>query len=222
LNGRMVITIDGPAGAGKSSVARGLAQRLGFEFLDTGAMYRCVALAGQRAGVDWDDPRQLARVARSIRLECRGETILLDGEDVSREIRSPEVTSLVVHAAENREIREILVAMQRRLAEGRDMVSEGRDQGTVVFPDAQCKIFLTASSIERARRRWRELDARGESTTLEEVLAQQNLRDAQDAERALAPLRPAADAVEVCSDGLTAEDVLQTIAKLVADRRHGK
>jgi len=222
LNGRMVITIDGPAGAGKSSVARGLAQRLGFEFLDTGAMYRCVALAGKRAGVDWSDPRQLERVARAIRLDCRGDVILLDGEDVSREIRSPEVTSLVVHAAGNREIREILVAMQRRLAGGRDMVSEGRDQGTIVFPEARCKIFLTASPIERARRRWREVSARGETTTLEEVLEQQNLRDAQDADRALAPLRPAADAVEVCSDGLTADEVLRTIETIVSDRRHGQ
>ena len=179
----MIVTIDGPAGAGKSSAARGLAQRLGFDYLDTGAMYRCVALAGVRAQVDWQHPEQLSAVAAQLHIDLTGNRVLLDGQDVTAEIRSPEITRLVQHAAGNNEIRRLLVLQQKRFGEGRNLVTEGRDQGTVVFPHAECKIFLTASPDERARRRHAELVAKGESITLTQVESQQKLRDDQDEQR---------------------------------------
>ena len=154
----MIITIDGPAGAGKSTVARALARRLGFRFLDTGAMYRAVALAGMRRGLDWDVPDDLARLARKLDLKVVGERIfLLDGEDVTEAVRTSEVTAVTRYAADNPEVRAHLVELQRALAGNDNIVTEGRDQGTVAFPDAECKVFLTASPEERARRRWRDL-----------------------------------------------------------------
>ena len=141
----MIVTIDGPAGAGKSTVARALARRLGFRFLDTGAMYRAVALAGMRRGLDWDLPDDLARLARKLDIHVAGERILLDGEDVTEAVRTSEVTAVTRYAADNPQVREHLVELQRALAAADNVVTEGRDQGTVAFPDAECKIFLTAS-----------------------------------------------------------------------------
>ena len=166
----MIITIDGPAGAGKSSVARALARRLGFRFLDTGAMYRAVALAGMRRGLDWDLPDDLARLARKLDLRVAGERILLDGEDVTEAVRTSAVTAVTRYAADNPQVREHLVKLQRALAADDNVVTEGRDQGTVAFPDAECKIFLTASPQERARRRLGDLQSQGEPVTLEQVL----------------------------------------------------
>ena len=148
----MIITIDGPAGSGKSTVARTLAKRLGFRFLDTGAMYRAVALAGVRAGVDFDRPEQLAWLAEKIELDVSENRVLLDGHDVTQAIRTSEVTAVTRHAADNPAVRELLVRLQRKAAAGENIVTEGRDQGSVVFPDAPCKFFLTASAEERARR----------------------------------------------------------------------
>jgi cytidylate kinase/pantoate ligase/cytidylate kinase len=211
----MIITIDGPAGAGKSSVARALARRLRFRFLDTGAMYRAVALAGMRRGIDWDWPAELARIAREVELRVDGERIFLDGEDVSEAIRTTDVTAVTRYAADNPEIREHLVALQRAAAAGADIVTEGRDQGTVVFPRAECKIFLTASPEERARRRLRDLESQGEPASFEQVLAAQDRRDREDSSRAVGPLLPAADAVEVSTDGLTLEEVVTRLETLV-------
>ena len=212
----MIITIDGPAGAGKSSVAKLLAARLGFRFLDTGAMYRAVALAGMRHGLDWDRPDDLAELAGRIDLRFDGERIFLDGEDVSEAIRTTEVTAVTRYAAGNPAVRDRLVELQRRTAAGQNIVTEGRDQGTVAFPFAECKIFLIASPEERARRRLHELAAKSEPVTLEQVLAAQNRRDREDSSRSVGPLMPAADAVEVCTDGLSLEkvvDKLETIAR---------
>lgn len=222
----MIITIDGPAGAGKSSVARTLARRLGFRFLDTGAMYRAVALAGKRHGLDWDLPDDLARLARRIQLKVIGDRILLDGEDVTEAVRTSDVTAVTRYAADNPQVRDRLVTLQRTLAGSDNVVTEGRDQGTVAFPDAECKIFLTASPEERARRRLCDLQARGEPVSLEQVLAAQERRDLQDVIRLVGPLVPAADAIKVCTDGMTLEQVvdrLEEIARKVmkdeSDRR---
>jgi cytidylate kinase len=213
----MIITLDGPAGAGKSTVARGLARRLGFMFLDTGAMYRAVALAAKRRNHDWNDTAGLARLAESVRIEVDDARVWLDGEDVTTAIRGSEMNDLVRYAADNPGVRARLVALQRRAAEGRNVVTEGRDQGTVVFPDAGLKIFLTAGPEERARRRLADLQARGEQVTLEEVLAKQNTRDEGDRRRDVGPLLAAEDAVEFVTDGLTPEEVvdrLETMARV--------
>ena len=214
----MIITIDGPAGAGKSSVAKLLALRLGFRFLDTGAMYRAVALAGMRKGLDWDQPGDLAELAKQIELRVEGERIFLDGEDVSEAIRTTEVTAVTRYAADNPAVRAQLVALQRRTAAGRNIVAEGRDQGTVAFPDAECKIFLTASPEERARRRLDELLAKNEPVTLEQVLAAQNRRDREDQSRSVGPLLPASDAIEVCTDRLSLENTVDRLEAIVRKR----
>lgn len=214
----MIVTIDGPAGAGKSVAARSLAKRLGFRFLDTGAMYRAVALAAVRRGLGWDSPEELAELARQARIEIREDCVLLDGDDVTREIRTFAMTGLTHHAANNPRVREHLVQLQR-LAAGKDnIVTEGRDQGTVVFPDAKCKIFLTASETERARRRHKDLTLRGEVLSFEQVLENQRLRDRRDAERASGPLCRAADAVEVITDGLLPEQVVDRLEAIVRER----
>ena len=153
----MIVTIDGPAGAGKSSAARELARRLGFRFLDTGAMYRAVTFAARQRGVDLTDGEQLARLAGQIRVELAGDRVLLDGADVTAAIRKFDITTAIHHAADNAAVRGQLVKWQREAAGGGDVVTEGRDQGTVVFPNAECKIFLTADEQERARRRHRDL-----------------------------------------------------------------
>jgi cytidylate kinase len=215
----MVIAIDGPAGAGKSTIARRLAERLGFAFLDTGAMYRAVALAALRRGLGDGDAREIAELARQLSIDFDGVRTLIDGEDVSAAIRRPEVTAAVYLAADNVEVRERLVELQRQITAERNMVTEGRDQGTVAFPHAECKIFLTASRQERARRRHEELFSRGDSASYEDVLAQQDVRDARDAQREVGALRKAADAVEVCTDGLTLDDVVDRLESLVRDCR---
>jgi cytidylate kinase len=199
----MIVTIDGPAGAGKSSIARRLAERLGFAFLDTGAMYRAVALAALRRGLGPGDEAAIARLAQELAIDFDGTRTLLDGEDVSTDIRTPEVTAAVYLAADNVAVRRRLVELQRQIGTGRDLVTEGRDQGTVAFPHADCKIFLTASRHERARRRYEELAGRGEPVRFEEVLAQQDERDQRDATRPVGALIKANDAVEVLTDGLT-------------------
>lgn len=211
----MIVTIDGPAGAGKSHVARALAQRLGFGFLDTGATYRAVTLAAMQRGVPWSDVSRLAALADSLEIDLEDDRVLLDGQDVTKQIRAVGVTTNIHHVADQAEIRAVLVQLQRRIASHANYVTEGRDQGTVVFPDAQCKFFLTASPEERARRRLLDLQAQGEATTLDEVLEQQNRRDQRDVSRSVGRLHRADDAVEVNTDGLTAEQVVDRLEELV-------
>ena len=211
----MIVTIDGPAGAGKSSAARRLARKLGFRFLDTGAMYRAVTLAGQRAGVDWDQPEQLAVVAETLTFDVSDDRIVVNGEDVTIPIRTLEITTLTRHAADNQAVRRLLTDHQRAFAAGRDVVTEGRDQATVVFPGAECKIFLTAGEEERAQRRFLDLRARGEEVDFAEVLRKQRLRDQCDTERAYGGLAKASDSIEVLTDGLSPDEVVDRLVEIV-------
>ena len=203
----MVVAIDGPAGAGKSTVARGTAERLGFGYLDSGAMYRAVALAHLEQG---GDPAERAAAA-TIEL---GDRVLLDGRDVTDAIRTREVTEEASRIATSRDVREAMVTKQRELVREGDWVAEGRDIGTVVAPGAELKIFLTASPEARARRRARDLTA-----DWRVVLRDQQLRDAQDEQREHSPLRPAPDAIELDTTDRPPEDVIAQIAGLVDEAR---
>lgn len=180
-------------------------------------MYRAVALAAMRRGHAWDQPTELAVLARNLKIQVTEDRILLDGEDVTEAIRSSEVTAVTRFAADNPEVRQLLVQLQREVADGQDIVTEGRDQGTVAFPDAECKIFLTASPRQRALRRLNDLATQGETKTLDEVLADINRRDQQDASRAVGPLVAAPDAIEVFTDGMTVEQVVECLAAVVRD-----
>lgn len=215
----MVVTIDGPAGAGKSSAARELARRLGFRFLDTGSMYRAVTLAAIERGIDLADSEALIQVAEEVEISLDEDRVLLDGRDVTRAIRTLEITSATRYAADCPRVRAWLVDQQRRLAEGVDVVTEGRDQSTVVFPDAECKIFLTASEEVRADRRFLDLVARGEHVTRTDVLEKQRIRDQGDSTRAVGKLYKADDAIEFSTDGLSREEVVDRLMEIVAQRR---
>jgi len=214
----MIVTIDGPAGAGKSSAAKLLAQRLSFQFLDTGAMYRALTLAALRANLDLHDQGALARLLDSLRLDMPPGKVLLNGEDVTGLIRTPGITAASGPIASSPVVRRRLVDWQRAIAHGRDFVCEGRDQGTVVFPDALCKFFLVAEPEERARRRHRDLATRGETVGLEDVLQAQQERDQRDAARAIAPMVPAADAIVLDSTGLTLTEVVERMEQEVRRR----
>jgi cytidylate kinase len=198
-----VVAIDGPAGAGKSTVARAVADRLGFTYLDSGAMYRCVALLAAQRGAE------PAAVASAVVIEL-GDSVTCDGQDVTQAIRTPEVSERASQVAADPAVREAMVAQQRRLLSAGNWVAEGRDIGTVVAPDAGIKVFLTAEPAERARRRATELGAEPET-----VLAEQTIRDQRDRSRELSPLRPAPDAVTIDTTGLTAGQVAERVVALV-------
>jgi CMP/dCMP kinase len=200
----MVIAIDGPAGAGKSTVARGVAERLGFTYLDSGAMYRAAALAAMGRG-----EKSIAETTAELKLEL-GERVIVNGADVTEAIRDPRVTDAASKIATDKHVRAALVDKQRELLSSGDWVAEGRDIGTVVWPAADLKIFLTASPEERARRRATELGADWRT-----VLQDQTLRDEQDRNREHSPLRAAEDAIELDSTGRPAEDVITQIVSLV-------
>jgi CMP/dCMP kinase len=209
----MVIAIDGPAGAGKSSVARGVAASLGFTYLDSGAMYRTVALAALRRGVDVDDAAAMGDLARSVEISLDDGRVRLDGAEVGDAIRSAEVTAAASRAAVHPGVREAMVERQRALIDGGRYVAEGRDIGTVVSPGAPLKVFLTASDDERARRRAAET---GEPP--EQVIAAQRDRDLRDRERPHGALRAAEDAVEIDTTGMSVEEVIAKVVELARER----
>ena len=224
---RPVVALDGPAGVGKSTTARALAERLGFVLVDTGALYRGVALAARERGVPWSDAAALGALAGALDLRFEpasagreggraGEPrLLIDGRDRSDEIRTQEVAQGASEVSAHPPVRDALLGLQRRLGAAGGVVLEGRDIGTVVFPDAEVKVFLTASNEERARRRVDDLRARGQAADYDTVLARITARDAADAGRAVAPLRPADDAVVLDSTRLGFEEVLARIEGLV-------
>lgn len=209
----MVIAIDGPAGAGKSSVARAVAEALQFTYLDSGAMYRCVALAAIERGADLDDPVKMGALARSLEIGLDSERVGLDGEDVSAAIREPVVTQASSRVSVHPAVREAMVARQRKLIDRGRYVAEGRDIGTVVSPDAPLKIFLTASPTERARRRAAQI---GEDEAT--VLAAQRERDQRDEGREHSALRAADDAVEIDTTGLDLSEVVERVVELARAR----
>jgi len=209
----MVIAIDGPAGAGKSTVARAVAAEIGFTYLDSGAMYRCVALGAREGGIDLDDGEGLGELAEGLEIGFDGRRVLLGDRDVSDEIRTPDVTAAASRVSVHPRVREAMVARQRQLIEAGRYVAEGRDIGTVVNPDSPLKIFLTASDEERARRRAAET---GEDFAT--VLAAQRRRDARDTEREHGALHAAEDAVELDTTGCSLQEVVARVVVLARER----
>jgi len=209
----MVIAIDGPAGAGKSSVSRGVAAELGFTYLDSGAMYRSVALAGLEREADLDDPAEMGAIADSLGIEIAPGSVRLDGRDVTAALRDPAVSAAASRVSVHPQVRDAMVALQRRLIGAGRYVAEGRDIGTVVSPDAPLKVFLTASEEERARRR-----AAQDGEEPQRVLEAQRKRDERDRGREHGALRAAEDAVEIDTTGFSLEQVVDRIASLARER----
>ena len=222
----MIITIDGPAGTGKSTVARAVAEKLGFDFLDTGAMYRAIGLEAVRRRANLEDQREQAFIARRIRVEFdwakRPPTVLLNGEPVGHLVRGGEATRAASYVATVPAIREIMVRQQQQIGRERpDLVTEGRDQGSVVFADSPCKFFLTAGVQTRAARRLAELTGRGMHATLEQVIEDIEIRDHRDATREVGPLLRPDDAIVVETDGLSPEQVIDRLEAEVRRCRRG-
>jgi cytidylate kinase len=211
----MIVAIDGPAGAGKSVLARKLAGALAFGFLDTGAMYRAATLACMRADVDLSIPSEVSECILSSNIEFSENSILLNGEEIVHLIRLPEVSRAIRPVADNPQVREHMVELQRFIVGNGDYVTEGRDQATIAFPNADCKIYLTASPEERALRRQLQLASSGIEVGLEEILAEQQQRDHDDMNRPVGSLKVADDSIYVHTDGMHEEDVLQKLIEIV-------
>jgi len=219
---RITIAIDGPSGAGKSTVAKRVASALGYAYIDSGAMYRAVAWNAVRNGIPVDDESAIVNLAREtdIRFQTRemGQRVMVGEVDVSEAIRTPEVTQLSSPVSAIPGVRRVLVAQQQAMGADGGVVMEGRDIGTMVFPSADLKVFLTASEDERARRRWKERAARGEPGSVEEIMIEQRERDARDSSRADSPLRPANDSVLIESDGFSIDQVVERILQLAREQ----
>ena len=222
---RLNIAIDGPVGAGKSTVADAVADKLGILHLDTGAMYRALGLKALREHLDPDHEKEITDLCRGLNLEVRygpdGQHTILDGEDVSALIRTPEVSMTASRVSRYAEVRREMVSLQQKLAADTDMVLDGRDICTTVLPDAPVKIYLTASAEERARRRWEEMKAKGRTESFDQVLEEVCRRDEQDMNRPVEPLRQAEDAVLVDTTHLSFEEAVDRILALAEEKRHG-
>ncbi len=214
----MIITIDGPAGAGKSTAAKLLAKKINFEFLDTGAMYRAVALAALNSGAPLLNESTLQQILHSISIRLEENKVILNGEDVSTQIRSKETTELAGEIATSKVVRTRLVELQRIAAFEKNMVCEGRDQGTTVFPDAFCKFFLTARPEMRAQRRFIELKEKGINTTLQEILDAIITRDLRDETRKISPLAPAHDALVLDTSDMHMSKVIEVMHQEIQRR----
>ncbi|AZR72753.1 cytidylate kinase [Anoxybacter fermentans] len=222
MNKQLVIAIDGPAGAGKSTTAKEIALRLGYKYIDTGAMYRAVTLLALESGISMDSEEELTKLAEEAEinfapLRPERNTVYLNGRDVTDEIRSTSVNENVSLVAKIAGVRKALVKKQREMAQSGGVVMDGRDIGTVVLPQADLKIFLTASLETRARRRMNELQRRGENVELEEIKKNLRIRDYMDSAREIAPLRKAEDAIEIDTTGMTVEDVVNKIINLTKE-----
>ena len=222
---KLTIAIDGPVGSGKSTVARRVAELLHYTYLDSGAMYRALALKALRRGVSFDAPGELESLARETRIDLKrtdaGLSILLDGEDVTQTIRTPEMSQAASKVAVVPEVRRVLVAEQQRAGEGGGVVMEGRDIGSVVFPYAEVKIFLDASAEVRAERRWREHRGRGEDVTLERMVEEVRDRDRRDTQRDASPLTCAPDAIYIDGTAMDVEETARLIVLLAREREGG-
>jgi cytidylate kinase len=218
----LVIAIDGPSGAGKSTITRQLAERFGYIYIDTGAMYRALALAVHRAGLDENDDSEVFKVCSHAKLSFSIEDgcsrIIMDGEDVSALIRSPEISLLTSRIAGKKPVRDLLLKVQREMGQDGGVILEGRDIGTVVFPDADLKFFLSATAEERGQRRFLELKAQGRQVDLEQTIDEVKTRDRQDEGRAHAPLCKADDAIAVDSTHVSISDVVEGMARVIKDR----
>jgi cytidylate kinase len=211
-----VVAIDGPSGVGKSTVAKGLAAQIGFSYIDTGALYRAAALLADAAEVDWQDGKGVAGLLASRKFAFEPEgTLSMDGRPLGDLIRTPNISRGSSQVARHIEVRKVLVKIQRSLGRGGGVVLDGRDIGTVVFPDAEIKFFLTASACVRARRRFLELKSKGENTSLEEVGREQAMRDETDRTRAVSPLKRAKDAIEINTDNIEAQEVIREMMEIV-------
>ena len=223
MNGYYAIAIDGPSGAGKSTMARKLAEDFGFLYVDTGAIYRTLGLACYEAGIDRRDENAVMELLPTLDIAiCYNEQgeqcMFLNGEDVSREIRLPEISLCASDVSSHQQVRSFLLDMQRKFARENNVIMDGRDIGTVVLPEAELKIFLTASPEARARRRLNELKEKGSEQSFEEVLRDMILRDEQDSTRSAAPLKKAEDAVELDSSDLSFEETFGRLCEIVIDR----
>lgn len=216
MSKKIIVTIDGPAGAGKSTTAKAVAEKTGLPYLDTGALYRAVAWKLDKEGVAPEDGEKIAETLKNFKIEVAGGKVTADGEDVTRSIRTARVDSIVSAYAARPEVRDALTGFQRAQA-ANGLVADGRDMGTVIFPDAELKIFLTASAEERARRRCAEREAKGESADYDEILKQVIERDHYDMTREIAPLRPAQGCVILDSTDMSAAEVVDAIASLAKE-----
>lgn len=219
---KIIVAIDGPSGAGKSTVAKLLARKLGYMYIDTGAMYRAVALQAKRDNVNINNGAALNRLCNGVKIEFipdnGGLRTVLNGEDVSEAIRTPEMSMAASDISARKEVREALLVLQRRMGKSGGVVLEGRDVGTVIFPNAQAKFFLDASLEERGRRRYKELAAKGMDVTLEQTIEDVRKRDINDSSRDIAPLKKADDAVLVDSTGMSIEEVVGRMIEVVQEK----